>query len=184
MTIILSLLITNTICHSQGITKLLSEKERNKLEISDTIHKYVDTKNSYSYDGFTGTLIIKRINHAYKSTQIGIWVRNNSKYGLNAISVSDSIGKLLYYKEFNKNNAVAFYCNYKYLTRNNKNYRIEMMQINDEKGNIEISGFRYWQMKMDKFGFYFLSQKHQFGVWKYYNEDGSLKKTKNYGDIK
>jgi hypothetical protein len=180
----LGIFISNTTTYSQNIKKMLNTEELIKLETSDTLIKYIEKPSITLLEGFTGDMLVKRINHKYKSTQIGKWVRKDSKYGPNAIMNYDPVGKLLDYIEFNKNNSIGFDCKYWYETKNGNYYRLENMIIYYEDGTLILKGHRYWKVKRDNFGFYKINRKRKFGKWEYFDNSQNLIKTKDYGEIK
>jgi hypothetical protein len=169
-------------CYSQKIKQILTRDELKQLEINDTIYKQI-TDTEFD-EGFIGTLLIKKKDEKIKAISIGTWTRTNSNHGDNAIMVWDSVGRLIDYKEFNKNNTISFNCNYWYETINEKYYRLENMTISDSSGNPITKGQRYWLITMDEFGFYKSSKKRKFGQWEYFDSQGYLIKTKAYKEIK
>ena len=179
--ILIEFLIVET-SYSQNIKKILSKDELRELEINYTLCKQIDDTDFD--EGFTGILLIKQKGKKIKSIEIGTWKRKDTKYGDDAIMVWDSIGRLINYKEFNKNNIISFDCKYWYETINGKYYRLENMTIFDDLGNPIIKGHRYWITNIDYFGFYQSSKKRKYGKWEYFDSQGSLTKIKNYGEIK
>jgi hypothetical protein len=168
--------------YSQNIKKILTKEELKQLETNDTLYRQI---NDVDFDeGFTGTLLIKKKGENIKSIEIGTWIRKDSKHGDSAIMVWDSVGRLIDYKEFNKNKTVSFDCKYWYETINGKYYRLENMTIFDDLGNPIIKGHRYWITTKDEFGFYKSSKKRKFGKWEYLDNQGNLIKTKEYNEIK
>jgi len=128
--------------------------------------------------------LIKKKGKNIKSTEIGTWIRKDSKHGDNAIMVWDSVGRLIDYKEFNKNTSVSFDCKYWYETIIGKYYRLENMSIFDASGNPIIKQHRYWATNKDEFGFYKSSKKRKFGKWEYFDSRGNIKEIKKYNKIK
>lgn len=180
--VILGIVILITTGYAQNIKKILDKADFEKFKISDTVIKYVD--KSDLKEGFSGNLLIKKIGRKYKSTSIGTWNRIDSKFGMDAIMVFDSCGRLLEYKEFNRNGSINFDCKYWYETKNEKYFRLENMVVSNDFGNIIIKGSRYWKVTENNFGFYEVSGKKKFGKWEYFDDDGNLTKIKEYGEIK
>lgn len=174
-------LIVNT-GFSQNIKKILTKNELKQLEVNNTLYKQVN--ETKFHEGFTGTFLVKKKDNKIKSIEIGTWIRNNSKHGDDAIMMWDSTGRLLDYKEFNNNKTISFNCKYYYETINGKYYRLEDMIVFDDLGNPNIKGHRHWVTTKDKFGFYQSSKKRKYGEWEYFDSQGKLIKTKNYGEIK
>lgn len=181
---LLTILIVLTIIdfgHSQNFKNLLTKNEHDQLIRDDSLFKNIVDEN-YE-DGFTGLVLIRKKDKKLNSTMVGEWTRKNSKYGDDAIMTFDSAGKLLDYKEYNKDGCVTFDCSYNYKEINGKYYRIEDMTILDSSCNKSITGNRSWIIKEDDFGFYKATRKRKFGIWNYYDTKGSLIRTKDYGKI-
>jgi len=170
--------------YSQNIKKLLTKEELRQFDSKRVIIKSINNESIDVWEGFTGSLLIRKNNNKFSSIEIGTWVRENSKYGNDAIMKYDSIGRLLDYKEINKHGIMDFDCVYSYDTINAKYYRLEKQFIYDNEGNPLIAGQRYWLVTKDNFGFYRVSRKKKYGLWKYFDEQGKITKTKEYGVIK
>lgn len=177
----LSLLLVNC---SPNIKKILTKEELNELETSNSLIKYISRQDIDELEGFTGNILVKRQNNKYKYIKIGNWSRSDSKYGPNALMVLDSMGRILEYTEFNKNNTIGKRSKYKYESRNEVLYCFEHQTVYDEDGIPAIIGSRYWTMTLDDFGFYQPNKKQKYGKWEYFDNQGYLIKTEDYGEIK
>ena len=138
------------------------------------------------FEGYTGSLIVKKLNNEYKSAQIGEWTRKDFLNYCNAQKKFDSLGRLIEYKEFDLKNdtIVEFDCKYSYKTVKGKSYRVDRMIIFRNNGDTCFFGYRCWRVNVDEFGFYNTSHRHRCGKWKNYNKKGKLIRTRIYRRIK
>ncbi len=183
---ILVLLITHFSTLSQNIEKILTDEEIKTFQEKGEIIKYIDTLNRNKYGGLTGNLRLNKTGKTYCETMIGEWRSDNYKKNSDAIMCFDSLGRLLWYKEYNKDKVIIFDCIYNYEIRNEILYRIEKHIVRYDNGNVYIAGNRYLKLKRNKKcpNYKTISTQKKFGIYNFYYEDGSIMKTKDYGIIK
>jgi hypothetical protein len=182
--LILLILATSTLSFSQNIKKILTTDELNQFREKGFIIKEIDSLKRNLYDGFCGNLKIEKVGKKVRKRMIDVWVRENYKNSSDAIMAFNSKGYFVWYREYNKQRVVTFDCTYRYETIHNNLYRIERMIIRHESGNDYIVGNRYVKMHTSTKNCGTASRQKKFGKWEYFEEDGSLIKTRQYGEIK
>lgn len=164
---------------------MLTEEEKKVLQEKGEIIIVIDSINRHKFSGLTGNLKINKVKRKYCQTMIGVWTCENYKSTNGAIIQFDSLGKMILYKEFNKNNVVTFDCIYTYKLKGDILYRIENHIIRYDSGETYLKGGRYRKLKKsNKCPYYkFVSRQIKFGTFEYFDKNGSLIESKIYREL-
>ena len=171
-------------CFGQDFSKLLDKQEIDSLDSGFEIIRIIDKTNCKDFYDFHGTIEITKIGKEFKWHFVG----KSSKFNMNEKLISqynhDSIGQIITYQEFDENGKVIYDCTYDYKTIKDNVYRLEHIRLYYEPNSLRQDGWRYLKIK-DKNGKYCnSSSQHKYGKWVYYMENGTVEKTKDYGEIK
>jgi hypothetical protein len=169
----------------QGSKKLLTKTQLDSVDHGQTINFKVDKLNCNYFEGFQGTTKAKKIKGKIYFDFIGESSRFDKDGRLNAKFTYDELGQIKTYQEFNSNGQIIYDCDYETKQNKGSTYRLEHLKnyYDYEPTILWFEGYRYLK-QTDIGGHLKYSSNKKFGVWNYYEMNGRLQKTKDYGEIK
>jgi hypothetical protein len=168
----------------QDFKKILNKSELDSINNGFKICKKIDNTNCEDFDNFQGRMNIWKIGRNFEWQFVNI----ASKYNINGILVSqfhfDKKGQMITYQEFTESGTLDYDCTYEYKTINGCYYRLEHQKLYYNPEKLQEEGWRFVKLQDEHGNECKYSSQHKYGKRTYYYDDGTIKTTKDYGEIK
>lgn len=168
--------------YGQNFKKILIPSELDSINKGFTLIKTIDNTNCKEFFNFQGKIFISKPTSKIEYHFIGSSLKFE-KDKLKAQITFDDTGRMIVYKEFNDNKDEIYYCTYEYKIIKVCLFRLEHIKLYYSPGNLRQDGWRYLKLKNSRGKNCKFSTQRMFGTWHYYYEDGTIEKTKDYGEI-
>jgi hypothetical protein len=181
--LVLSILIFSCLpCWGQNAEKLLTKTQLDSVNRGHTIYFKVDGLSCKYFENFQGTTKVKKIDGKVYFDFVNESFRFEKDGRLRDKFTYNEPGHLKTYQLFNSNGQVDFDCSYEIKEMKGNSYRLEHCKVYYESAVLWYESFRYVK-QIDIGGHLKYSRNRKYAVWKYYDANGKLQKTKDFGQI-
>lgn len=163
---------------SQNPKRLLSKSQLDSVNSGLSILKVIDKSNRRHFDNFQGIVRVFKKSDKIYFDFVDRASRYNSEGKLNAQFKNDENGQLISYQEFNAEGKTIYDCSYSIQTIGGNTYRLEHLKMYYEPTILWFEGHRYVRKNS------LTRRQHKYNVWTYYDRNGKISKSKNFGEIR
>ncbi len=166
----------------QNAKKLLTKNQLDSVNRGQTIYFKVDGSNCKYFENFQGLTKVRKI----KGKIYFDFVIESSSFDkdgkLSQRFTYDEFGNVVTYQAFDSSGQITIDCSFETMDTKGYNYRLEHCKFYYTPNVLWYEAYRYLK-QTDIGGHLNYSRNKKYGVWNYYDNNGQLTRTKDFGDI-